>query len=271
MRRRLREIAEQTVALVEAGRYRTPAGDEVDIAAGVAAAVAGTRLYLPAEGPAAGPGDGEMTVTVTNESSLAAAHRLGGEVACLVFASARNPGGGFRSGARAQEESIARSSALYATQQAMPEFYAYHRAEPDLAYSDRVIYSPAVPVFRADDGDGGGELLARPYQVGFLTAAAPNLTAILRNQPDRAAEVPAVLRRRAARVVRVAAAHGHRRLVLGAWGCGVFGNDPATVAGAFAAALRDQPGFDQVCFAVLDRQPGAPAYAAFHHAFAAGS
>lgn len=271
MRQRLPEIAEQTVAVVEAGRYRTAAGAERDIAAEVAAAVAGTRLYLPDQEVAAGPGAGELTVTVTNESSLVAARRLGGdraEVACLVFASARHPGGGFRSGARAQEESIARSSALYACQQAVPEFYAYHRAEPDLAYSDRVIYSPAVPVFRDDDGgDGGGELLDHPYRVAFLTTAAPNLTAIMRNQPERAVDLPAILHRRAARVVRIAAANGHRRLVLGAWGCGVFGNHPDTVAGAFAAALRDQPGLEQVCFAVLDRQPGTPTYAAFQQAF----
>jgi uncharacterized protein (TIGR02452 family) len=120
-----------------------------------------------------------------------------------------------------------------------------------------------VPVFRDDRGD----LLPEPYPVSFLTAAAPNRLAIERNQPHLLPEVPAVLARRAARVLRVAAAHGHRRLVLGAWGCGVFGNDPAVVAGAFAAALHDGPWFDEVVFAVLDRQPGTPTYAAFRTEF----
>ncbi|WP_052744718.1 TIGR02452 family protein [Micromonospora sp. HK10] len=65
------------------------------------------------------------------------------------------------------------------------------------------------------------------------------------------------------RVLAVAAAHGHRRLVLGAWGCGVFGNDPATVAEAFDLALADAAGwFDLVTFAVLDRA-GGPAHTAF--------
>jgi uncharacterized protein (TIGR02452 family) len=59
-----------------------------------------------------------------------------------------------------------------------------------------------------------------------------------------------VLRRRAARVLAVAAAHRHRRLVLGAWGCGVFGNDPTMVAEAFAAALERYP-MEHVVFAVL--------------------
>ena len=156
------------------------------------------------------PGAG--AVEVTYESTLQAAHRLGSGAACLVFASAKNPGGGFLGGAKAQEESIARSSALYPCLLAVPEFYAFHRAQRDLRYSDRVIYSPGVPVFRDDKGN----LLDQPHTATFLTAAAPNLGAIIRNQPEHAADVPAVLVRRARRVLEVAAAHGHRTMVLGA-------------------------------------------------------
>lgn len=272
----------------------------------VAAAVAGTRLYLPDDpltrpaptgptsavpapaGPASavpapagrvpevpapvdpawvGPASAGAApvVTVTGESSLAATARLAGDVACLVFASARHPGGGFLNGAQAQEESIARGSALYHCLLAARPFYDHHRQSTSLLYTDRVIYSPAVPVFR----DARDELLAAPYPVTFLTCAAPNLSAIRTNQPSSADEVPAVLHRRATRVLRVAAAHGHRRLVLGAWGCGVFGNDPSVVAGAFAAALQSVPHFDEIVFAVLDR-PGGATRAAFDQVFPAG-
>lgn len=165
------------------------------------------------------------------------------------LASARNPGGGFRNGAQAQEESLARSSALYRCQLAAPEFYAHHRADRDLAYSDRVIHSPAVPVIRDNDGD----LLDEPYRMSFLTCAAPNLAAIRRQQPARVTDVPAILRSRARRVLDVAHEHGHRALVLGAWGCGVFGNAPSDVAAAFADALSAGPAFGHVVFAVLDR------------------
>ncbi|MEH0972839.1 TIGR02452 family protein [Micromonospora sp. CPCC 205546] len=257
---RLREIARQTVAIAESGRYRNAAGDDVVVGPQVRAAVAGTRHHLSDEtltvdDTRAGAG----TVEVAHESTLQAARRLGPDAACLVFASAKNPGGGFLGGAKAQEESVARSSALYPCLLAAPDFYAFHRSQGDLRYSDRVIYSPRVPVFRDDKGG----LLDVPYPTSFLTAAAPNLGAIVRNQPAYAADVPAVLLRRARRVLEVAAAHGHRTIVLGAWGCGVFRNDPATVAGAFADALRAVDRFDRVVFAIRDNLPGTPVYRAF--------
>jgi uncharacterized protein (TIGR02452 family) len=256
----LRAVAEETIAILERGTYSVPGSGQVRLAGDIDQAVAGTRLYLPGdELPLAGPAAGSPRVEVTRETTLAAARRLGAHVACLVFASAKNPGGGFRNGAQAQEESLARASALYVCQLAVPGFYEFHRRQKDLRYSDRVIYSPAVPVFRNDDG----ELLARPYPVTFLTAAAPNLGAITASQPGAAGGVPAALLARAERVLQVAAAHQHRRLVLGAWGCGVFGNDPAVAAAAFARLLQPPSGFDHVVFAVHDRQPGAPAFRTF--------
>jgi uncharacterized protein (TIGR02452 family) len=254
------------VAIVHASGYQSPSGRAVSLANSVNAAVAGTRLYLPAENlvvPQAEAGTVPV-VEVTNETSLSAARRLGEGVGCLVFASARKPGGGFLNGAQAQEESIARASALYECLTAVPEFYSFHRGDPDLLYSDRVIYSPGVPVFRDDNG----RLLDEPCLVSFLTAAAPNLGAIMVNQPASAARVPSVLDARARRVLEVAAVNGHRTLVLGAWGCGVFRNDPASVAAIFARHLSRVPGwFDRVVFPVLDRGHGTPIYSAFAREF----
>ncbi len=263
MSNRLRGIARDTVAAVERGVYANEAGVEVRIDP-----VSGTRLYLPDDPlpPAPPPSAGPPRIVVTNETSLDATRRLSGTsggVACLVFASARNPGGGFLNGAQAQEESLARASALYSSLTAAPDFYAYHRADPDLRYSDRVIYSPRVTVFRDDKG----RWLDKPYSATFLTAAAPNAGAIRRNQPDALATIPAVLEKRARRVLDIAAAHGERRLVLGAWGCGVFENDPEHVAAAFTTALEGRRHFDEIVFAVLDRQPGTPTYSAFAATF----
>jgi uncharacterized protein (TIGR02452 family) len=259
-------VAAQTDQIISQGWYVAPSGARVEIAAAVTAAVAGTRMYQPEELSRAVPaGEGSRAITVTGESTLAAAARLmragDGAVACLNFASAKHPGGGYRSGAQAQEESLARSSALVAALSAVPEFYAFHQRQRDPRYSHRVVHSPAVPVFR----DDSGRLLERPYQVGFLTAAAPNAGAI--TDATHLAEVPRLLRERAARVVAVAHQHGYRRLVLGAWGCGVFRNDPAVVAQAFAVVLAGAAPFEQVVFAVLDNSAGATQLAAFRAAF----
>lgn len=267
MSERLRAMARETMAIIEDGGYRSASGREVRLAEHIAAAVAQTRLYTPGQRVAASVRDGdcEPVIEVTNETSLAASQRLGHGAACLVFASAKNPGGGFLNGAQAQEESIARVSALYPCQTSPParEFYEFHRRQQDLLYSDRVIYAPDVPVFRDDDGT----LLEQPYLVSFLTAAAPNLGAIMSDRPASAPSVPGVLATRAQRILQVAAAHGHRKIVLGAWGCGVFRNDPATVAAIFAEQITQaRAWFDHVAFAVLDHQPGAPTYNAFARA-----
>ncbi|MFJ4848192.1 MULTISPECIES: TIGR02452 family protein [unclassified Streptomyces] len=273
MSARLRAIARETESVVAAGGYRTARGTEVSIGAAVERAVAGTRILGPEPvEPGAAPALTAPTAfEVTGEDSLAAAGRLVHEgaapVAVLNFASARNPGGGYVNGAQAQEEALCRSSALYTTLLAARDFYAWHRADGSPFYSDRVVHSPGVPVFR----DPRGKLLEEPFAVGFLTCAAPNAGVVERQDPSAAVRLPAAIDARAGRVLEVAAAGGYRALVLGAWGCGVFRNDPARVAAAFRGLLapggRFAERFDRVVFAVLDRQRDAPTRAAFATAF----
>ncbi|GGW97897.1 TIGR02452 family protein [Streptomyces lomondensis] len=267
MSARLREVARQTEQIVAAGAYRAPDGREVSIAAALRAAREGTRVYGPEPVPVPSVRVTGTLVEVTGESSLEAARRLGGDVAVLNFASARNPGGGYLNGAQAREEALCRASALYTCLLEARAFYDHHRAHRDPFYTDRVIHSPAVPVFR----DDRGALLDRPHTAGFLTSAAPNAGVVLRTAPERAAELPRALAVRAERVLETAAAHGYRRLVLGAWGCGVFRNDPAQVAGAFRGLLgsggRFSETFEHVVFGVLDRTPGQVVRAAFEKTF----
>jgi uncharacterized protein (TIGR02452 family) len=265
---RLRGIASETERIVAAGAYRAPDGTEVPLAGAVEAARASTRMYGPAPVAVVPATDAEPLFEVTGESSLEAARRLAGApVAVLNFASARNPGGGYLNGAQAQEEALCRASALYTCLLEARGFYDHHRAHRDPFYTDRVVHSPAVPVFR----DDRGAFRPRPYLAGFLTAAAPNAGVVRRTAPERAGELRGALAVRAERVLETAAAHGYRRLVLGAWGCGVFQNDPADVAGAFRALL--EPGgrfgraFEHVVFGVLDRTRGATVRAAFARAF----
>lgn len=261
------KIAEATLAACEAGAYTNAAGVRVELAAAIEAAKAGTVTYelgaaLPAPGPRAPAVATE--ITVTGESTIEAMVRLSrgdlGHLGCLNFASARHPGGGFLGGAQAQEESLARASALYPCLLTQPEVYARNRAQRSLLYLDLAIYSPRVPFVRDDDGGW----LPAPVLASVITCAAPNAGALGRG--TSVGELEATLRRRAELVLEIARHHAIEALVLGAWGAGVFRNDPVMVARIFRELLAGPfaQTFAQVVFAVI----GTPETSANHRAFA---
>jgi uncharacterized protein (TIGR02452 family) len=243
-------VGQQTHAIVKAGEYRSPSGRVVSIAEAVASAVARAVDVPPETDVLRGARRPRATrFSVVNETTLAAARRLRSPLA-LNFASAKHPGGGWLGGAQAQEESLARQSALVATIDGKP-MYAFHRSRSDCLYTSWAIVSPAVPVFR----DDAGLLLEEPWLCGFLTCAAPNASVVLERDPSRKGELSAALEERIGRVLGIAAQHGHDELVLGAWGCGVFGNDPEEVARYFDEALRGpfEGAFETVVFAIVGR------------------
>jgi uncharacterized protein (TIGR02452 family) len=268
-------IAQQTLAILELGAYQLPDGHNVSIRDALDRACQATMLYQPDDYPqlleqiAAAPHDREVTIEVSNRTTLAAARALAATydtVACLNFASAKNPGGGFLSGSQAQEESLARASGLYACLRAQPAFYDYHRRLATSLYSDRTIFSPGVPVFR-DDAD---RLIERPWTTAFITAAAVNAGAVRQNESRQASRIVPAMEQRARMVLAVGAAHRCEALVLGAWGCGVFRNDPATVAAIFRAALAEpafKGRFRHIEFAIYDTLPQSTALAAFQRVF----
>jgi uncharacterized protein (TIGR02452 family) len=259
-------IAEHTLAACESGRYVNARQEVVEIAAEIEAAKDGTILHELRDTFAA-PVARPMTITVTGESTIEALLRLDGRghIGCLNFASAKNPGGGFLGGSQAQEESLARSSALYPCLLAQPAHYERNRANHSAMYLDLAIYSPLVPFFRDDDG----AWLARPVLASVITCAAPNAGALRQHGRYSPSDVEDALRRRAELVLAIAGHHGIERLVLGAWGAGVFGNDPAMVADAFRALLvgRYAGAFDEVVFAIYGGK--GPNHDAFVAAFPA--
>lgn len=270
-------VAKSTLAVIDAGGYVASSGGRRDLADALAAAIAGTRLYRPDDGAALlaaapRPGvSGTTRIAVTAETTTQAARRLVQDegvtrVAALNFASAKNPGGGFLRGAKAQEEDVARSSALYRCLLEARPYYDANRATASMLYTDHIIYSPGVPFFR----DDRLELLEQPYVCSVLTAPAPNAGEALRRDVSRAA-ISETLRRRAGIVLAIAEAERERDLVLGAWGCGVFRNDPVEVAAVFAdwlASDRFRAAFDRVTFAICDRSAGQRTLAAFQDRFA---
>lgn len=229
-----KRIATETLAAFEGGGYTSPEGVRIELSALLDTCLEDTRHFQPedlatiaAQPPQRLSAGGATTFAVTPETTLRGAARLiasGGfqRIGVLNFASARNPGGGFLRGAQAQEESLARSSALYLSLLRCPEFYAFHGSLNTALYSDRMIYSPRCPVVR----DDAGHWLAAPYLVDFITSAAPNAGAIMRNEPHNRAQIGPTLRERTRKVLALAAHHKIDGLVLGAWGCGVFQNDP---------------------------------------------
>lgn len=146
------QLGEEAVAISKAGKYVGPSG-QIDISAEVKACVQATVHYTADHAhPSPAKGPHTTTYEVTNETTLSAQQRhlaKGHNVISLNFAAATNPGGGFLTGARAQEEYLCRSSALFLAIKDSP-MYAYHRREGHKRYSDAMIYSPDVPVFRDD-------------------------------------------------------------------------------------------------------------------------
>ena len=257
-------IAQDTLKIMEAGYYSSPDGQRVDISKTLASCLSQTKCYNPDTLStiqnyiiASQPKFSNTQFEVRNETTLMGAESLAltqefQKIGVLNFASAKNPGGGFLKGAQAQEESLARSSALYKSLLKCPEYYEFHRAHKSLLYSDRIIYSPNCPVFKKDDGS----LLNIPYLVDFITTPAPNAGEVWRNQPQDMKKIPEFLHSRGAKLLSLALSQGCEALVLGAWGCGVFKNDPSMVAQMFADLLLPNGEFwgrfKIVLFSVLD-------------------
>jgi uncharacterized protein (TIGR02452 family) len=268
-------LAKETVEITRQGWYVASSGKKVSIAREVERARNGTFIYnegkLPA-GEALCSSADPARIEVTNESTFAALTRLraegGTRLGCLNFASAKNPGGGFLNGAEAQEEALSRASALHECLLEGWDSYERNRACGTCLYLDLMIVSPDVPFFR----DDGGDLLDGPLLATVITAPAPNAGAVSRNEPDRVSDIEPTLKRRAKRVVHAAALQGISELVLGAWGCGVFRNDPAMVARVFADLVA--PGcaystaFSRVVFAIYDPSGTGPNFTAFQEALA---
>ena len=259
-------IAEDTLRILKEGEYTTTRGASVSIREAVRESVAGSVHYTEAllhtiqaklSGELALAGTVPTVFEVCEASTLEAALRLTNEgvadIFALNFASARNPGGGFLGGAQAQEESLARSSGLYLTLTEHFAMYETNRKFTSCLYTDQMIYSPGVPVFKDDDG----ALLDRFYRLSFITAPAVNAGVIRQNEPQRIDEIGPVMLARIDKVLSVALQHGHKTLLLGAWGCGVFKNEPADVAAYFAQHLlqgRYTNRFERVVFAVMARE-----------------
>ena len=149
-------LGRSAVEAARNGYYLNRVGDKVDWRLLVQSACAAKRSIAPDDRLLVGKlrPEPETRVQVANETTLQASRRLveeGLRPLALNFANGVHPGGGFLDGARAQEEGLCRSSALYLTLVDDP-MYECHARRPRPDSTDWAIYSPDVPVFRKDDG-----------------------------------------------------------------------------------------------------------------------
>lgn len=283
-----RGIARQTLEIMERGYYET-GGRKVEIAQKQAYSVEHSLLVTPQEGcellagyemgaaqdcagAAKRKAAGELPgiagyCTVKNCGTVDAILELcaaGKAPAVLNFASAKNPGGGFINGAMAQEESLAASGCLYKTLLAHEEYYHQNRACGTMMYTDHAIYSPEVVFFR----DGRFDLLEEPVTASVLTLPAVNMGQVILKGED-IIQAQRVMRRRMLLALAIFAKQGCQHLVLGAYGCGVFRNDPQKVAKWWDELLSAYfpHTFESIVFAVLDRSADRKCISAFEKTF----
>ena len=242
-----------TLDITEQGWYTNVHGEQVDIRAQRDAAKNGTVAFRPGVTPPVGaPRHTHVRTFINNQTTLAVAEARAAEgyrVAILNFASATSPGGGWLDGARAQEESLARSSTLVHALRDDPMYQdpAHHR---NPFYDDTVIVTPDVPFFRHHNG----QFLDTPWQGDVITSAAVQAHAVHKYMPDRVGEIEAAMRQRTEKVFRVATTLDADILILGAWGCGAFGNDPDEIARIMYDTMNivDMRRFVAIDFAVAD-------------------
>lgn len=222
----------------------------------------------------------EFQILVSKDRSIHAAEKYakaGQKVAILNFANSFQPGGGVDIGSKTQEECLCRCSTLYAaisTPEMLMNFYHPHDLTEDDMATDDIIYTPNAKVFKSDE-DFPVLLPEKDwFDVDFITCAAPCLYVykkgsgfVVRDDfTDK--ELMEIFQSRWNQILSSAAAHDVDVLILGAFGCGAFGNDPFIVANAAKSALKNfKHCFRTVEFAIFCREKESRNYIQFSNVF----
>lgn len=222
--------------------------------------IAGQRIITedePFRCASATHGTKEGQVIVSRKRTFEAADAYKGKrIAVLNFGSAVQPGGNGHKKTLTQEECLCRESTLYScinNIKCKHDFYDPH-TELDNWYNADMIYTPAVTVFKTCAKVPVLRQEKDWFITDVITMAAPNLEGLTkdgRNSYDN--ELMDVFEFRFTRIMRAAAERNVDVLILGAFGCGAFGNDPIIVAmGAGRALEKYRHEFDTVEFAVYE-------------------
>ncbi len=168
-----------------------------------------------------------------------------GKVIALNFANAIIPGGAYIIGGNAQEESICRASMLYYSIRKQRKYYIKNILHLSPSYTDTMIYSENVPIIRDDDGC----LLENPVYCNFITCPAVNKTLARFIIPDK--KIIKIMERRINKIISFAMSKSPDVLILGAFGCGDFGNNRETIFQIFENSINSYTdGKKDIIFAV---------------------
>ena len=194
------------------------------------------------------------------------------KIAMLNMANASSPGGGARKGSRAQEEQLCYRSILLAILYLHQRDEGAYKTEPnrhglnaDPKYKGREpdcdsgIFSHNVGFFRAPVNTPGLPHYARSAQIhnfAVITSAAVDFRRM--GKPEKGAPEFAVYEKttkdRIRFQLRSALINGYYNIVLSAFGCGAFENDPAVVAQFYHDVLNEkefQNQFEEVEFGIM--------------------
>ena len=202
------------------------------------------------------------------------------KIAVLNFASAVRPGGGVKNGSSAQEESLCRCSTLFPTidrKWLWKSYYDKNRAAKNVIHTDACIYSPGVIICKTDESIPQRMKPEDFVTVDVISCAAPNLRQKTGNQHNPETGEPVLLDyqqqleihlKRAKHILHVAAFNNVDIIVLGAFGCGAFQNNPESVARAYRSAVASYNGyFDVIEFAVYCGGTDTKNYSSFSKMF----
>lgn len=213
----------------------------------------GSQLYLEGYTSPLRIAKGTNTIDVLENTTFQCARerfRQFSRIAVLNFANPHEPGGGVKRGAMAQEECLCRCSDLYnalAQPYFLKHYYQYQLQNCDYFFSDRLIYSPNITVFKSDDDIP--QMLDTPFHVDVITCAAPYINTSVYDSDN----LLHIYKSRIKNILEVSMSKEVDCLILGAFGCGAFHNNPNLMAKAFADLLvREQYGryFGKVIFAI---------------------
>lgn len=182
----------------------------------------------------------EYIIIESNTSFNAAKKYLQyGKTAVLNFANPHNPGGGVHNGAMAQEECLCRSSNLYpciSNKNVFNDYYLYHKDMNHYFFSDRLIYTKGVTVFK-DDSDVP-QIMPKSewFHVDVITCAAPY---IAKRKYTNKTALKELFKGRIKNIFEAAIDNDVEVIILGAFGCGAFKNPPEVVAKAFHEVIEE--------------------------------